>query len=100
MRKEDILKSIQTSVDGKSTVKICFKDETRPVVIGKFVALKDNEQLKAKSMCRFVSKSKLDLFQESIREDCPYGHVMYTRILTLESILFITHVKPEHEANI
>jgi len=73
----------QLIASGKSCRTYFKENDTRTVIFGKFVALKDNEELRTKGYVRFVIGERIPNFEHSKEETEGYGHVKFTRIYSI-----------------
>lgn len=88
MTLQDIRNQIEQSIANKHKVKVYFRLETRTPLYGKFVRLNDAAYLELKNMYRFVNEPVIEKFDKTNS----YEIFSYTRILTIESILFVKEV--------
>lgn len=82
MRKEDIIKAIDANICDSNKVRVYFKQFTRVPLWGKFVAIKDHNELSSKGMVRFCINERYTKFLEE-------KHVMFTRIFNVDSFSLI-----------
>lgn len=82
MTQKEVVVVINKSISEDRHVKLFLK--LRGVVVGKFVAMKDNADLQQKGMIRFVSGAKMDLFEMTCTSNP--DNVYFTRIILIKDI--------------
>lgn len=79
---DDIKHHVNLSILSVEKSRVYFKAFDRQPVYGKFVALRDHEELKLKGMVRFVNEKYMDEYEQT-------EHTMYTRLYRYDSISLI-----------